>query len=63
MSPAGDRYLGILTGLMLRFSSRKRKVTGQDLDKAEFPTSTQRMGLRFTDRLRDTMRLRWLRKT
>jgi hypothetical protein len=62
MSAAGGRGLGFLAALMLRLFGRKRKVTPDDLRKMEFPTSTQRMGLRFTEKLRDTFRPRWLRR-
>jgi len=33
----------------------------QAIRRLDFPTSTQRMGVRLTDRLRDLLRLRWLR--
>jgi hypothetical protein len=32
------------------------------LQRAEFKTSTQRLGIRFTENIRDIFRLRWLRK-
>ena len=38
-----------------------RKVKTRDLAKAEFKTSTQRLGVRFTDRIRDTFRFKWLK--
>ncbi len=42
-------------------SHGKREVTSEDLRRADFPTSTQRMGVRFSQRIRDTFRFRWLR--
>jgi hypothetical protein len=38
-------------------------VTDEDLRRHDYPVSTQRMGIRFTERIRDTFRFRWLRKT
>jgi hypothetical protein len=38
-------------------------VTRDDLRRHDYPISTQRMGVRFTERMRDTFRFRWLRKT
>ena len=42
---------------------RRPKIRAVDLAKAEFKTSTQRLGVRFTDRIRDVFRFRWLRRT
>ena len=44
------------------FHMRLPKVTARDLRRHDFPLSTQRMGVRFTERIRDTFRFRWLRK-
>jgi hypothetical protein len=32
------------------------------LQRAEFKTSTQRLGLRFTERIREIFRHRWIKK-
>ena len=34
-----------------------------DLKRADFPTSTQRLGIRFTEKIRDAFRCKWLRVT
>ncbi|MHC4679321.1 MAG: hypothetical protein ACYTEK_11540 [Planctomycetota bacterium] len=31
-----------------------------DFKRADFPTSTQRLGIRFSERIRDVFRSRWL---
>jgi len=62
MTMAAGRHLGFLAGLMLALFGRKRKLTSEDHRKMEFRHSTQRMGLRFTEKLRDAFRPRWLRK-
>jgi hypothetical protein len=35
----------------------------EDLKRAEFGTSTQKIGVRFTERIRDVFRFEWLKKT
>lgn len=55
--------LGLLGSLYARlFGGRLPTVTSRDLKRQDFPVSTQRMGVRFTERIRDTFRFRWLRK-
>jgi hypothetical protein len=44
------------------FGGRSPAVTSRDLERHDFPISTQRMGVRFTERIRETFRFRWLRK-
>jgi hypothetical protein len=39
------------------------RITSDDLRKQDYPISTQRMGIRFTERIRDTFRFRWLKRT
>jgi len=45
------------------FSRRKPKPTAEDYRRIDFKTSTQRMGVRFTNRIRDVFRFKWLRKS
>jgi len=63
MNQTSGGHYGFLAGILLNMFGRKRRITSADLHKADFPTSTQRMGLRFTDKLRDAFRTRWLHKT
>jgi len=57
-------WLGYAAALLSRLRiGRRYKVTPHDLRKHDFPASTQRMGIRFTERIRDTFRFRWLRRT
>jgi len=46
----------MLTGLF-----RGKKNDPQQVARMEFNTSTQKMGLRFTEKLRDGFRRRWLK--
>lgn len=56
-------WLGLAGGLLSQLLGRRLPpVTGGDLKRHDYPTSTQRMGVRFTERIRDTFRFRWLRK-
>ncbi|AQT67391.1 hypothetical protein STSP2_00535 [Anaerohalosphaera lusitana] len=54
--------LGGLIGLLGPLFTRKPKPTQSDLQKADFRTSTRKMGLNFTDKLRNHFRTQWLRK-
>ena len=45
------------------FGSRKVKPTTRDLKDADFPTSTQQIGVRFTERIRDIFRFKWIKKS
>jgi hypothetical protein len=44
------------------FHKSTAKPTAEDFKKAEFKTSTQRLGIRFTERIRDVFRFKWLRR-
>ncbi len=56
------RFLGAIAGLFMSIFGRRRlPVTGEDQARAEFPTSTQKMGVRFTKKIRDVFRFRWIR--
>ncbi len=56
--------LGFAGGLLSHLLARRLpRATTDDLRKHDYPTSTQRLGLRFTERIRDTFRFRWLRRT
>jgi hypothetical protein len=54
--------LGFLAGLAAFFSGRGKKAARDDMQKLEFKASTQRMGVSFTDKIRDVFRHRWLKK-
>ncbi len=59
-----NTVLGFLAGLMTTvFGTKTPKPSVEDLKRAEFATSTQRLGVRFTDRIRDVFRFKWLKKT
>lgn len=58
-----NSFLSLFAGMLLSiFGKSPAKQTTADLQRAEFKTSTQRLGIRFTERIRDVFRLRWLRK-
>jgi hypothetical protein len=40
----------------------KPKATAGDLKKMEFSSSSQRLGLWFSDKIRDIFRRRWIKK-
>jgi hypothetical protein len=55
------KNLGISIFLTL-FSFFKIKSKQPDLRKMEFTGSTQKMGVSFTDRIRDAFRHKWIKK-
>ena len=57
-----NSFLGFLAGLFSLFGKSRAEPTADDLKQAEFKTSTQRLGIRFSERIRDVFRFRWLRK-
>jgi hypothetical protein len=62
---AGRRalWLGRAAGLIARlFKTPLPDATSEDLRNHDYSTSTQRMGIRFTERIRKAFRLRWIRE-
>jgi hypothetical protein len=59
-----NTVLGFLAGLLATvFGTKTAKPSMEDLKRAEFGTSTQKIGVRFTERIRNVFRFKWLRKT
>jgi len=58
-----NSFLGLLTGRILSIFGRPpAKPTVGDFRRMEFKTSTQHLGVRFTEKVRDVFRFKWLRK-
>lgn len=56
--------LGLLAGGLLSvFGKKTIKPTAEDFKRIDFKTSTQRMGIRFTEKIRRVFRFKWIRKT
>ena len=56
-------WLGLIGGLIPRlFRTARPDVTCADLKRQDYSISTQRLGVRFTARVRDAFRLRWIRE-
>ena len=51
----------IACALLAIFARKTHKHTTKDLEKAEFKTSTQSLGIRFTEKIRDVFRFKWIR--
>jgi len=56
------RILGSIAGRVLLLFGRKEKVSDKEALNSDFKTSTQKMGVRFNEKIRDVFRHRWLRK-
>ena len=58
-----NSFLGLLAGGLLSiFGKSSTKPTADDFRQMEFKTSTQRLGVRFTERIRRVFRFRWIKK-
>ncbi len=58
-----NSLLALFTSLLLSiFGKSHPGPTAADLQRAEFTTSTQRLGVRLTERIRDVFRFRWLKR-
>jgi hypothetical protein len=56
-----NSFLGLLAGSFLSlFGRSQQKTTVKDLKYVDFKTSTQQMGVRFTEKVRDVFRFKWL---
>lgn len=54
-------FLGFVAAAILAlFGKSPAPPTADDLKRADFGTSTQRLGIRFTEKVRDVFRLKWL---
>jgi len=58
-----NSFLGFLAaGALSLFGKSPAKPDAEDLKRMEFKTSTQRLGIRFTDKIRNVFRFKWLKK-
>ena len=58
-----NSFLGFLAGgLLSLFGKSSTKPRPEDLQRADFGTSTQRLGIRFSEKIRDVFRFKWLKK-
>ena len=48
--------------LLSVFGKSPAKPAVEDLERADFKTSTQRLGIRFSEKIRNVFRFRWLKK-
>ncbi|MFC1794078.1 hypothetical protein ACFL3Q_10890 [Planctomycetota bacterium] len=60
--PKISSFLGLLAGWVLSlFGKSPPKPVSDDLRRADFKTSTQHLGVRFSEKIRDVFRFRWLK--
>ena len=52
----------LAAGLLSIFGKSPPKPSTKELDKMEFKTSTQRLGIRFSEKIRDVFRFKWIRR-
>jgi len=57
-----NSFLGLVAGWLLSlFGKSLPKPEAEDLKRADFKTSTQNLGIRFSEKIRDVFRFRWLK--
>ena len=57
-----NSFLGFLAGWVLSiFGKSPRKSVTEDFKRVDFKTSTQHLGIRFSEKIRDVFRFRWLK--
>jgi len=57
-------FLGLIAGRLLwLFGKSLPEPKADDLNRMEFKTSTQRLGVRFSERIRSVFRFRWIKKS
>ncbi len=58
-----NSFLGLLAGRILSIFGKSRiKPTQEDFRQIEFKTSTQRIGVSFTEKIRQVFRFQWVKK-
>jgi len=58
-----NSFIGATAAWLLSlFKKAPAKPTAEDLSKAEFKTSTQGMGISFSERIRDVFRFKWIKR-
>lgn len=58
-----NSFLGSVAGRILSIFGRPlTKPTASDFRRMEFKTSTQHLGVRFTEKIRNVFRFKWLRQ-
>jgi hypothetical protein len=58
-----NSFFGFLAGALLSvFGKNPARPGPDDFRRAEFITSTQRLGIRFTEKIRRLFRFKWLKK-
>ncbi len=53
----------LAAGLLTIFGKSPVKPTKNDLARMEFKSSTQRLGVRFRERIREVFRFKWIKKS
>jgi hypothetical protein len=56
-------WLGCIASVLSGFPRLRREPRSADLQRQDYSTSTQRLGVSFSDIVRDTFRFRWLRRS
>jgi len=55
--------LGFIASVASALFGKSPKTSIHDIKRADFGTNSQRIGVRFTDKIRNVFRNRWLKKS
>ena len=55
--------LGLIAAVASMLFGKSPKTSAGDIKRADFKTSSQRIGVRFTDKMRNVFRNRWLKRS
>jgi hypothetical protein len=56
-------FLGLMAVVASALFGKSIKANADDIRRADLGTSTQRMGVRFTEKIRNVFRNRWVKKS
>ena len=57
-----NSFLGLIVGWVLSlFGKSLSTISADDLKRADFKTSTRHLGVRFSEKIRNVFRFRWLK--
>ncbi len=57
-----SKMLGAIAAKILLLFGRKPKVSVEEAILSDFKTSTQKMGVSFTEKIRNVFRRRWIKR-
>ena len=57
-----NSVFGFIAVILTSVFGKRHRTAAEDFKRMEFSTNTQRLGVRFTEHIRDVFRFRWLKR-